>query len=96
MTNILSRVGDALHRLQILYVLIGWFAAIALHETVSSLHYSRPGHLVVDWMPGVEFGMSGALQCAIALALQLVKVPPTPAWLAGEILSDLVLAKLQS
>lgn len=96
MTNILHRAGDALHRLQVLYVLVGYFAAITLHETITSLHYSRPGHLTLNPEPIGEFGVAGALQCAIALLLQLVKVPPTPAWLAGEILSDLLLAKLQS
>jgi hypothetical protein len=94
--TILNRVGDAMHRLQVLYVLAGWFVAIALHETIQSLHYSKPGHLSMDWMPGVELGMSGALQCAIALALQVFKCPPTPAWLIGEVVSDFVLAKLQS
>jgi len=95
-TTIFSRVGDALHRLQVVYVLLGWFIAIALHETVHSLHYSKPGHLAVDVMPGLELGAAGALQCVIALTLQLVKVPSTPAWLAGEIISDFILAKLQS
>jgi hypothetical protein len=50
----------------------------------------------MDWMPGLEFGMSGALQCAIALTLQVFKFPPTPAWLIGEVVSDFILAKLQS
>ncbi len=94
--TILNRVGDALHRLQVLYVLAGWFVAIALHETLQSLHYSKPGHLSVDLMPGAELGMSGALQCAIALTLQVFKFPPTPAWLIGEVVSDFILAKLQS
>jgi len=94
--NILNRASDLLHRLQILFVLAGWFVAITLHETIHSLHYSRPGHLSIDWMPGAELGMSGALQCAIALFLQLLKVPPTPAWLVGEVISDFILAKLQS
>jgi hypothetical protein len=85
-----------LHHFQVVYLFAGWFAAIALHETLQSLHYSKPGHLSVDLMPGVELGMSGALQCAIALALQVFKCPPTPAWLIGEVVSDFILAKLQS
>lgn len=94
--NILNRASDVLHRLQVLYILIGYFAAVTLHETLISLHYSRPGHLSLNPEPIGEFGMAGALQCAIALSLQLVKIPPTPAWLIGEVLSDLLLAKLQS
>jgi hypothetical protein len=96
MNNILTRAGDVAHRLQVLYVLIGFFAAHALHETVASLHYSRPGHLTFDWRPGAQLGVTGALQCAIALALQCCKVPATPAWLIGEVISDFILAKLQS
>jgi len=93
--NILARASHLLHRLHILYVLAGWFAAISLHETISSLHYSKPGHLSIDFMPEIEFASAGALQAVIAIALQFAKVPSTPAWLIGEVASDFILAKLQ-
>jgi hypothetical protein len=80
----------------ILFTLIGWFAAISLHETVQSLHYSKPGHLSLDAMPTIEFGAAGVIQCVVALTLQVIKVPSTAAWLIGEVVSDFILAKLQS
>jgi hypothetical protein len=68
----------------------------ALKEGVLHSHYYKPGHLVFDWLPLGEIGLSVLIQLLVAATIKVLR-PKTSAFtclLIGDIASEIFLAAM--
>jgi|GEM_PF-3420214 len=95
MPKIIESAIDAVHHWKVLYVIACGLTALAICETISSLHYSKPGRLICNTEPIWELALSNVSWCVFSLLFQ-VFMPQSLAWILGELASEAFLLWLRS